>query len=105
MQEYSTIIGKLLSGINRKKFKRIVDKYNGDFATKKLNCWEQFVSVFLGQITKSSSLREIVDLIKFHSNQQYHLGIRKNVARSTLAKANQTRDWRIYRDICYDLMF
>ena len=70
MQEYNTIIGKLLSGINRKKFKRIVDKYKGDFAVKKLNCWEQFVSVFLGQITESETLREIVDLIKFHSNHQ-----------------------------------
>lgn len=104
MQEYNTIIGKLLSGINRKKFKRIVDKYSGDYAVKKLSCWEQFVSLFLGQITKSSTLREIVDLIKFHSNQQYHLGIRKDVARSTLAKANETRDWRIYRDLFLDLV-
>lgn len=104
MQEYNTIIGKLLSGVNRKKFKRIVDKYKGDFAVKKLTCWEQFVSVFLGQITESSTLREIVDLIKFHSNQQYHLGIRKDVARSTLAKANETRDWRIYRDLFLDLV-
>lgn len=104
MQEYNTIIGKLLAGINRKKFKGIVNKYRGDFAVKKLNCWEQFVSVFLGQITQSTSLREIVDLIKFHSNQQYHLGIRKDVARSTLAKANETRNWRIYRDLFYYLI-
>ena len=104
MQEYNTIIGKLLSGINRKKFKRIVDKYKGEFAVKKLTCWEQFVSVFLGQITESVTLREIVDLIKFHSNHQYHLGIRKDVARSTLAKANETRDWRIYRDLFFDLV-
>ena len=104
MQKYNTIIGKLLSGINRKKFNRIVDKYKGDFAVKKLTCWEQFVSVFLGQITESVSLREIVDLIKFHSNHQYHLGIRKDVARSTLAKANEKRDWRIYRDLFLDLV-
>lgn len=104
MQEYNTIIGKLLSGIDRKKFKRIVDKYKGDFAVKKLSCWEQFVAVFLGQITGASTLREIVDLIKFHSNQQYHLGIKKDIARSTLAKANGTRDWRIYRDIFFDLV-
>ena len=104
MQEYNTIIGKLLAGINRKKFKSNVNKYRGDFAVKKLNCWEQFVSVFLGQITQSTSLREIVDLIKFHSNQQYHLGIRKDVARSTLAKANETRDWHIYKDLFYYLI-
>jgi len=71
LQEYNTIIGKLLSGINRKKFKRIVDKYKGDYSAKKLHCWEQFTAICLGQITQSSTLREIVDLIKFHSKQQY----------------------------------
>lgn len=58
----------------------------------KISCWEQFVAVFLGQISDLVSLREIVDAIKFHSNQQYHLGIKKDIARSTLAKANETRD-------------
>jgi len=52
LQEYNTIIGKLLSGINRKKFKRIVDKYKGDYSAKKLHCWEQFTAICLGQITK-----------------------------------------------------
>lgn len=104
MQEYNTIIGKLLSGINRRKFNNIVDKYKGNFAVKKLSCWEQFVAVFLGQISDFVSLREIVDAIKFHSNQHYHLGIKKDIARSTLAKANETRDWRIYRDIFYNLV-
>ena len=61
MPEYNTIIGKFLNGVNRRKFKRIVDKYNGDFACKKLSCWEQFVAVFLGQITNCSSLRDIVE--------------------------------------------
>ena len=101
MQEYNTIIGKLLAGVNRKKFKSIVNKYRGDFAVKKLSCWEQFVSVFLGQITQSTSLREIVDLIKFHSNQQYHLGIRKDVARSTLAKVGrlgETQQIKIFQN-------
>lgn len=104
MQEYNTIIGKLLSGINRRKFNNIVNKYRGNFAVKKLSCWEQFVAVFLGQISDLGSLREIVDAIKFHSNQQYHLGIKKDIARSTLAKANEKRDWRIYRDVFYNLV-
>lgn len=104
MHAYNTIIGKLLSGVNRKKFKQLVDKYGGDFASKKLTCWEQFVAVFLGQISNSKSLREIVDLIKFHTNQQYHLGIKKDVARSTLALANEKRSWQIYRDLFFDLI-
>ncbi len=62
---------------------------------KKLSCREQFVAIFLGQISHCDSLREIVDLIKFHSNQHYHLGIKKDIARSTLAKANETGDWHL----------
>lgn len=104
MQEYSTIIGKILAPIKRRTFKRFVDKYNGDFAIKKLSCWEQFVAVFLGQITNCSSLRDIESFIKFHSNKYYHLGIRKDIARSTLSLANNNRDWHIYRDVFLDLI-
>ena len=56
MQEHCSIIGKLLSGINRKQFKRIVDKYDGDRYVKYFNCWSQFVCIFIGQI--SLRLRE-----------------------------------------------
>ena len=63
MQEYNTIIGKLLTGVNRRKFNRFVDKYNGNYYVKHFDCWSQFVSIFIGQISSSSSLREIVDLI------------------------------------------
>lgn len=104
MQEHSTIIGKILAPVNRKKFKRFVDKYNGDFAAKKLSCWEQFVAILLGQITNCSSLRDIVSFINFQSNNHYHLGISKDIARSTLSFANNNRDWHIYRDIFLDLI-
>ena len=99
MQEKCTIIGKLLKAVDRRKFKQIVDKYKGDYYTKTLSCWEQFVAILLGQITNSNSLRDIEALIKYHSNQQYHLGIRNDIARSTLAKANEKRSWKIYMDL------
>lgn len=104
MQYQNTIIGKILTPINRRKFKTIVNKYKGDFAAKKLRCWEQFIAILLGQISNCSSLREIETIVKFHSNEHYHLGLRNNIARSTLANANESRDWRIYRDICLDLI-
>jgi putative transposase len=104
LQKYNTIIGKLLAGVNRRKFKRFVDKYNGNYYVKHFDCWSQFVSIFLGQISNSSSIREIVDFINCHSNQQYHLGLKKNIAKSTLAEANAKRDWHIYRDIFLDLI-
>ena len=50
MQNNNTIIGQILPPVNRRKFKRIVDKYKGDFATKKLRCWDQFFALLLGQL-------------------------------------------------------
>lgn len=104
MQYQNTIIGKILTPVNRRKFKAFVKKYNGDYAAKKLRCWEQFVAILLGQLGNCTSLREIVSTVQFHANEHYHLGLRGNVARSTLAKANETRDWRIYRDLCFELI-
>ena len=104
MQYQNTIIGKILTPINRRKFKHFVDKYKGDFAAKKLRCWDQFVAILLGQLGNCSSLREIESTVQFHANEHYHLGLRGNIARSTLANANENRDWRIYRDLCFDLI-
>ena len=104
MQYQNTIIGKILTPINRRKFKHFVDKYKGDFAAKKMRCREQFVAILLGQLGNCSSLREIESTVQFHANEHYHLGLRGNIARSTLANANESRDWRIYRDLCFDLI-
>lgn len=104
MQYQNTIIGKILTPINRRKFKAFVNKYKGDFAAKKLSCWEQFIAILLGQLSNCSSLREIEATVKFHANEHYHLGLKGNIARSTLANANESRDWRIYRDLCFDLI-
>ena len=104
MQEYNTIIGNLLKGINRKKFKRIVDKYNGDKYVKYFNCWSQFVCILIGQIANLTSLREITDYINFHEKNQYQIGIKKNITKSTLAEANEKREWLIYRDLFFDLV-
>ena len=57
MQYQNTIIRRILTPINRRKFKTIVNKYKGDFAAKKLRCWEQFIAILLGQLGHCSSLR------------------------------------------------
>ena len=69
-----------------------------------MRCWEQFVTILLGQLGNCSSLREIESTVQFHANEHYHLGLRGNIARSTLANANENRDWRIYRDLFFDLI-
>lgn len=104
MQYQNNIFGKLLTPVNRKKFKRIADKYKGDYAVKRLTCWEQFIANLLGQFNSCSSLRETEAVIKFHANEHYHLGIKGNIAKSTLADANAGRNWKIYRDLFFDLL-
>lgn len=105
MQEYNTIIGNLFNSIDRRVFKRIVDKYKGEYYSKSLTCWEQFVCIFLGQILQNcKSLRDIEDFLLSNQNQWYHLGIKHHIARSTLSYANNTKSWEIYADLFHYLL-
>ena len=100
MQEYNTIIGNLFNSINKRVFKRIVDKYHGDKYFKHFKSWEHFVVIFLGQILKNcNSLRDIEDFLLANQNHWYHLGISNRIARSTISYANNNRDWKIYFDL------
>ena len=63
-----------------------------------LNCWNQFVQLFFGQLTSLNSLRDICTCLKAHKKKLYHLGIKQNVNQSTLSRANERRDWRIFAD-------
>jgi putative transposase len=100
----NNIVGKLITPVNRRTFKNIVDKYKGDFACKKLTTWEQFMAILLGQLGSCNSLRGIENIIKFHSSEQYHLGIKKDISKSTLSDANRKRDWRIFKDLFLNLI-
>ncbi|HSQ97974.1 MAG TPA: IS4 family transposase [Rickettsiales bacterium] len=93
------IIGKLITPVNRYIFNKIKDKYNGDYYCKSMNTWEHFISILFGQLTSCSSLRQIETAINYHSSEQYHLGVRNDIHRSTLSHANNKRDWRIFRDL------
>ncbi len=88
----------MLSIVNRYEFQKCVDRYNGDFRTRGLNCWNQFAQLFFGQLTGRNGLRDIRICLGAHGNQLYHLGIKQAVGHSTLARANENRDWRIYAD-------
>lgn len=88
----------MLSIVNRYDFQKCVDRYNGDFRTRGLNCWNQFAQLFFGQLTGRNGLRDICICLGAHGNQLYHLGIKQAVDHSTLARANENRDWRIYAD-------
>ena len=92
------VFAQVLSTINRYEFERCVKRYNGDHRTRELNCWNQFTQLFFGQLTSLNSLRDICLCLGAHRSKLYHLGIRQNVSQSTLSRANENRDWRIFAD-------
>jgi hypothetical protein len=92
------IFSQLLDFVNKYEFDKCVKYHGGDFRTRDLNCWNQFIQLFFGQITSLNSLRDICLCLKVHRHKLYHLGIKQNVNQSTLSRANDKRDWRIFAD-------
>lgn len=92
------VFAQLLQFINRYEFEKCVKRYNGNYRVRHLNCWNQFVQLFFGQLTSRNSLRDIRTCLKAHKNKLYHLGIKQNVNQSSLSRANERRDWRIFAD-------
>ena len=92
------IFAQVLSLLNQYEFQKCVNRYKGDHRTKGLNCWNQFTQLFFGQLTARNGLRDICLCLNAHKNTLYHLGIRQSVNQSTLYRANENRDWRIFAD-------
>jgi hypothetical protein len=92
------VFTQVLSLVNPYEFQKCVNRYNGDYRTKGLNCWNQFAQLFFGQLTARNGLRDICLCLNAYKNSLYHFGIRQSVNQSTLSRANENRDWRIYAD-------
>ncbi len=92
------IFSQILDFVNKYEFEKCVKHYKGNYRTRDLDCWNQFVQLFFGQLTSLNSLRDICLCLKAHKRKLYHLGIRQNVNQSTLSRANEKRDWRIFAD-------
>ena len=84
--------------MNKYEFNKCVKRYFGNHGVREMTCWNQFLQLFFGQITSLNSLQSICLCLKVHKKRLYHLGIKKNVAVSTLSRANEKRDWRIFAD-------
>jgi hypothetical protein len=85
-------------------FRRCVAKYQGNWKVKTFTCLDQFLCMAFAQITYRESLRDIEACLRSQSNKLYHMGIRGTVSRSTLADANEQRDWRIYAELAHTLI-
>jgi hypothetical protein len=87
-----------------KIFRRCVERYRGNFSVKNFTCMDQFRTMAFAQLTYRESLRDIEACLRAQNNKLYHMGIRSKVSRSTLAKANEIRNWRIYADFAHHLI-
>jgi hypothetical protein len=85
-------------------FRRCVAAYGGEHKIKSFSCLEQFLCLAFAQLTYRESLRDIEACLRAQSDKLYHMGIRSRVSRSTLADANEARDWRIYADFAQRLI-
>jgi len=85
-------------------FRRCVDRYQGEHYVKQFRCLDQFLSMAFAQLTYRESLRDIEACLRTQKNKLYHMGIRATISRSTLADANEKRDWRIYADFAQALI-
>ena len=95
------VFAQVLQFVNKYKFEKIVKKYNGNYRVRDLDCWNQFVQLFFGQLTNLNSIRDICLCLKAHNNKLYHLGIKNYVDHTTLTRANEKRDWQIYSEFGY----
>jgi len=97
------VFSQFLDLLPRYEFQHIVNKYQGDYRTKDFKCWNQLVCMMFAHIRKEDSLRDIDIALNAHANKLYHIGI-KQCPRSTLADANERRDYRIYEEFAKSLM-
>lgn len=98
------VFAQLVSFLNRSKFNRIVAKYQGDRYVKHFSCWNQLLALMFGQLSNRESLRTLIVALDAHRSKCYHLGMGKNVSKSSLARANQDRNYRIFEEYAYYLV-
>ena len=93
-----TILSQLFDFVSKYEFDKCVDKYQGNYRIKSFTCWEQFIVMAFAQLTNRESLRDIESCLEAISSKLYHSGVKSKVKKSTLADANEKRDWRIYAE-------
>lgn len=104
MNQGRTVFAQLISFLSHNEFNRCVTRYNGNKSVRSFSCWDQFLTMAFAQLTYRESLRGIEVSLAAQRSKLYHFGLSGPVKRSTLADANETRDWRIYRDFAQSLI-
>ena len=104
MQPGRTVFAQVMDHVSRFEFQKCVTRYDGEYKTSRFSCWDQYLCMAFAQLTYRESLRDVEACLRAVQPRLYHLGFRSRIARSTLADANEGRDWRIYADLAHGLI-
>ncbi len=99
-----TVFAQLIAHLSHIEFQKCVTRYDGDQHHRSLSCWDQYLAMAFAQFTYRESLRDIEACLGSMGGKLYHMGFRSRIARSTLADANETHDWRIFADFAQHLV-
>jgi len=99
-----TVFAQLIAHLSHIEFQKCVARYDGDDHHRSLSCWDQYLAMAFAQFTYRESLRDIEACLRSMSGKLYHMGFRGRIARSTLADANETHNWRIFADFAQHLI-
>jgi len=98
------LFSQLMDFLPWKTFSRIIVRYDGDSRVRTLSCGEQYRAMAFAQLTYRESLRDIETCLSVHASKLYHMGFTEPVRRSTLADANEARNWRIHAELAQRLI-
>ena len=96
MNQGKYVFSQVVEFIPRYQFDKLVRQYKGDWHVKNLNSYNHLLHLLYGQLTGCDSLRDICLCLDVHTNMLYHLGFRKTVSHTSLSRANENRDYRIF---------
>lgn len=99
MTNEKLVFAQLMQWVPHYHFQRLVKRYSGNYKVSSFSCWDQFLCMAFAQLTYRDSLRDIEACLRARPGLLYHMGIRGSVARSTLADANEVRDWHMYAEL------
>jgi adenine/guanine phosphoribosyltransferase-like PRPP-binding protein len=105
MNQDKYVFSQLSTFLNRTQFNNYVRKYDGNRYVKHFTCWNQLLAMIFGQLSNRESLRDLIVALEAHQGKRYHLGLgRESIAKTTLASANQNRNYRIFEDFAFYMM-
>jgi transposase len=104
MNQGRSVFAQLIAFLPDREFRRCVARYDGDACLRAFSCWDQYLTMAFAQLTYRESLRDIEACLRAVGAKLYHMGFQGKVARSTLADANESRDWRIFADFAHVLI-